>query len=59
MIWMTCKTWTCGVCESCLKNAHEEIKMIEQTIISGDPKEIFSKEIFVCPKCGATKTLRI
>jgi len=51
------KTWTFGICESCLKNSHEEVKMIKEKIISGDLEGRYSQELWVCPVCGATKRL--
>lgn len=51
------KTWTYGVCESCLKNAHEKVKMVKQMIISGNPNVISSKEMWVCPVCGSCRKL--
>jgi len=50
-------TWTFGFCEACLKNSHKKIKMVKRKIVSGDPKGNYSKEMWVCPECGATKEL--
>jgi len=57
MIWMNGWTWTCGICQSCLKNSHKEVKIIKEKVISGDVKGMYSKEIYVCPVCGFTREL--
>lgn len=49
--------WTYGICESCLKNSHKKIKMVREKIFSGNPRATRSKEMWVCPVCGATKEL--
>lgn len=51
------RTWTYGTCESCLKNSHEKVKMVEEVVVSGDLEGKFSEKIWVCPVCGATKKL--
>lgn len=43
--------WNYGVCESCLKNAGDKIRMLRESIADG------SGEFFVCPQCGSTKRL--
>ncbi len=43
--------WNYGVCENCLKNADDKIKMVRECIGIGCP------EMFVCPQCGSTKRL--
>ena len=49
-MWMTLtRTWTYGVCESCLKNSHENVKMIKEKVVSGDLEGKYSEEIWVCP----------
>jgi len=50
-------TWTFSICEICLKNSHEKVKLVRKKIISGDPEGKYSKEFWVCPVCGATKRL--
>jgi len=58
MIWMTLTgTWTYGICESCLKNSHEKVKMIEEKVVSADLEGGNSETIWVCPVCGASKKL--
>lgn len=47
------KTWSYGVCETCLKNSHEENKM-EKIVLKS---EHGSEEVWCCPVCGATKRL--
>ena len=49
------QTWTLGLCESCLKNAHEKVKVIREIVYSTDSNS--AEEMFVCPQCGATKRL--
>jgi len=49
--------WTYGFCESCLKNSHEKIEMVEQELFTGDSKGKYLGKIWVCPVCGATKSL--
>ena len=43
--------WNFGFCETCMKNAHDKIKMIREKIEANSP------EFFVCPQCGSTKRL--
>ena len=43
--------WNYGLCESCLKNAGDKVKMVKERI--GHSPD----EHFVCPQCGATKRL--
>ncbi|MFH0711401.1 MAG: hypothetical protein V1944_02385 [Candidatus Aenigmatarchaeota archaeon] len=43
-----------GLCETCLKNAHEKVQMNRSFLVSTFDSSL-GKEIFVCPKCGATK----
>ena len=50
-------TWTYGICESCLKNSHEKVKMIEEKVVSADLEGGNSETIWVCPVCGASKKL--
>jgi len=57
MIWMTGRTWSCGICQSCWKNSHEEVKMIREKIVSGDIEGKYSKEVYVCPVCGFTREI--
>jgi hypothetical protein len=47
------KSWSYGICEVCLKNAHEENKM-EKIVLKS---EYGSEEVWCCPVCGATKKL--
>jgi len=54
---MASKTWTYGVCESCLKNSHERVEMKMELITSRYPEIGNSEEMWVCTKCGATKKL--
>jgi len=54
---MATKTWTYGLCESCLKNSHERIEMGKEAIKSRYPEIKNSEEMWVCPICGATKKL--
>lgn len=49
--------WTYGYCETCMKNAYENVKMVKSKFVSGDPKGTHSKEMWVCPKCGSSKEL--
>ena len=48
--------WNYGICETCLKNSHEMVKMKKEKIIACGPNNL-SKEMWVCPVCGATKEL--
>ena len=57
MIRMSELTWTCGICQPCLKNSHIEVKMIKEKIISGDIEGKYSKEVYVCPACGFTREI--
>jgi len=41
--------WKYKICENCRKNSHEEVEMVRE-IVNG-------VEMWVCPKCGATKKL--
>ena len=41
--------WNYGVCENCLKNGGDKIKMVREDADSHIPHH------FVCPQCGATK----
>ena len=50
-------TWTFSVCEVCLKNSHKKVKLVRKKTISGDLEGKYSKEFWVCPVCGATKSL--
>jgi hypothetical protein len=54
---MTGRIWTYGVCEYCLKNSHEEVKMVRENIVSADTAGNCSEEFWVCPACGSTKKL--
>lgn len=54
---MTGRTWSCGICQSCWKNSHEEVKMIREKIVSGDIEGKYSKEVYVCPVCGFTREI--
>jgi rubredoxin len=47
--------WTYGYCETCMKNAHEKVKMIKSNFASGNPNDTQVKEMWVCPKCGSSK----
>ena len=49
--------WNYRICETCLKNSHEKVKMKRGTIVSCDPNGERKMEVWVCPKCGATKFL--
>jgi rubrerythrin len=40
--------WTCGICETCVKNSHETVRMLRQKLAD-------DAESWVCPECGATK----
>ncbi|MEM5852812.1 MAG: hypothetical protein QXG39_01325 [Candidatus Aenigmatarchaeota archaeon] len=51
---MVRKEWHFGLCESCLKNSHQEIKMIKISLTSDEGKTV---EMWCCPVCGATKRL--
>jgi len=42
------------LCENCLKNSHEEVKMVKVTLISDYGKK---EEMWCCPVCGSTKRL--
>ena len=53
----TDESWTYGYCESCLRNAHEKVKMVKIKIKSGDPEGKHSKEMWVCTQCGSTRWL--
>ena len=58
MIWMTLsRTWTYGICETCLKNSHEKVEMVREKVVSGDIEGRYSEEIWICPVCGASKRL--
>ncbi|MEM5829152.1 MAG: hypothetical protein QW040_01150 [Candidatus Aenigmatarchaeota archaeon] len=48
------RSWTFGICESCLKNLHEKVKMEKIVMISDEGKK---EEVWCCPVCGATKKL--
>lgn len=43
--------WNYGLCEVCMKNGGESVRMVRECIEPGCP------EYFVCPQCGATKRL--
>jgi len=47
------RSWTFGVCESCLKNCHSRVKMVREVLRS--EYSDFEEEVWVCPKCGASK----
>ncbi|MCD6403088.1 MAG: hypothetical protein J7K98_02035 [Candidatus Aenigmarchaeota archaeon] len=49
--------WNYRICEVCLKNAHERVVMVREVLVSADIKGDNKKEMWVCPKCGATKFL--
>lgn len=49
--------WTYGHCETCMKNAHEEVKMVREALASGNPEDKTAVEVWACPKCGSTKRL--
>ena len=51
---MIAKTININYCENCLKNAHEEIKMIAEKVLIDNYRDI---EILVCPACGSTKSI--
>jgi hypothetical protein len=51
------ESWSYGYCETCRKNAHEDVQMVKQQFASGDPKASYKSEMWVCPKCGASKLL--
>jgi hypothetical protein len=51
---MVRRSWTFGLCESCLKNSHEEVEMVRINLISDYGKK---EEMWCCPVCGATKRL--
>jgi hypothetical protein len=40
-----------------MKNAHEKVKMVRESLVSGNPNDKNSSEVWACPKCGSTKTL--
>jgi len=42
-----------GFCTVCGNNAHEKVKLIKEVIEWNG----FKREMWVCPKCGATKKL--
>ena len=52
----TDRSWSYGVCESCLRNAHENHEMQREFLVdtSDENKKI---EVWVCPSCGATRRL--
>ena len=52
------ESWVFGVCDNCAHNP-EEVKMIKEQIISGDPdgKYKSDSEIWVCQKCGYARKL--
>ncbi|MEM5879128.1 MAG: hypothetical protein QXU74_01385 [Candidatus Aenigmatarchaeota archaeon] len=52
---MVRRSWTFGLCESCLKNSHEEVKMIKIVLVSDEGNK--EEEMWCCPVCGATKRL--
>lgn len=47
-------TWNFGVCDICLNNSHEEIKMIREKIFYSGGNSV---EMWVCPQCGSSKRL--
>lgn len=50
------RSWTYGVCESCLRNAHEKHEMQREFLV--DTKDETKKvEVWVCPACGSTRRL--
>ncbi len=51
------ESWTYEICESCLNNSHEKVKMIKEKIISGDPEGKYSQELWCCPVCGFSRLL--
>jgi hypothetical protein len=54
--------WVFGCCERCGSNPHE-VAMVRECMRAGSPKDgerasgVNSKEMWVCPKCGYTKSL--
>jgi hypothetical protein len=46
-----------GICEVCINNSHEEVKMVKRVIISTDENGYWKKEILCCPVCGSVKSL--
>jgi hypothetical protein len=53
---MVRRNWTYGLCETCMKNLHEEVKM-ERILISSTDDSDKSEQMWCCPLCGATKRL--
>lgn len=49
-------SWSHSLCESCLKNSHEEQKMILKKVISPHDESKYN-ELYVCAKCGFTRRL--
>lgn len=47
--------WNYGICETCLKNSHEKVKMRREKVFCCDLEGNYYKEMWVCPVCGATK----
>jgi hypothetical protein len=43
--------WTFGVCETCAKNAGDNIDMVRETVGEN------CVGMLVCPQCGATKSV--
>ncbi|MFH0710961.1 MAG: hypothetical protein V1944_00090 [Candidatus Aenigmatarchaeota archaeon] len=50
-------SWTYSLCDTCLKNAHEEVLMKREKFASTYDDVNSSEEYWICPKCGSCKKL--
>jgi hypothetical protein len=47
--------WAYSFCGICLNNSHEKVQMVRERLVSTYDDVDFSKEYWVCPKCGHNK----
>jgi hypothetical protein len=52
----TDRSWTYGVCETCLRNAHEKHDMQRELLVDTNDEDN-KIEVWVCPNCGSTRRL--
>ena len=51
------QSWTYGICEACLRNAHKESKMVRRNVTPTDSDDSHSEEMWVCTTCGYSRKL--